>query len=70
MHRKSSHVSVVKQCEKFRQQNCRWNNESCWFLHETVVLNEIQDVIEEKADSPQVFQKTQMSPKPPYKLLI
>ena len=33
VHRKSVHVSFVRQCENFKKQNCRFNNESRWFLH-------------------------------------
>ena len=78
LHRKSMHVTVVKQCEKFQQQNCRWKSESCWFLHEMndlkdfqeVIEDKVQEVIEEKNDSPQVFRKDLMNPKPPYKIMI
>ena len=78
LHRKSMHVTVVKQCEKFQQQNCRWKSESCWFLHEMndlkdsqeVIEDKVQEVIEEINDSPQVFRKDLMNPKPPYKIMI
>ena len=68
VHRKSVHVSFVRQCENFKKQNCRFNNESCWFLHGMKTLDEIQEVIKEESDIAQVFQEDQISPKPPYKI--
>ena len=68
VHRKSVHASFVMRCENFEKQNCRFNNESCWFLHAMKTLDEIQEVIGEKIDDAQVFQEDQMSQKPPYKI--
>ena len=64
-HRKSMHPSVVKLCEMFKQLNCKYENEACWFLHETKELEGSQECLEGMKDN-QVFQKDQMSPKPPY----
>ena len=33
-HRKKDHSDVVKPCTQFRQNNCRFRSEACWFKHE------------------------------------
>ena len=69
-HRKLNHSKVVRQCEMFKRNNCRFKSDSCWFLHEMVVptkdTNEGEEVImEEEINSQSVFQKTSWNMKPP-----
>ena len=66
---------VVRKCDKFNQNNCRFNSDSCWFLHEqnhkdskddSVDKNDEEIPKEEENVSP-VFQKSPWNLKPPFK---
>ena len=52
-HRKKDHSDVVKPCTQFRQNNCRFRSEACWFKHEENLSKDgIQsDTNEEKEDN-------------------
>ena len=32
-HRKKTHQSIVQTCSKFKEGNCRFQKEFCWFKH-------------------------------------
>ena len=34
-HRKKKHLNMIRQCQQFYQNSCRYTEESCWFKHET-----------------------------------
>ena len=36
IHRKKEHERSVKPCSQFQQNNCRFNDSSCWFQHDDV----------------------------------
>ena len=38
-HRKKQHPSVVRVCNEYKKNNCRFVNESCWYTHESVNKN-------------------------------
>ena len=78
MHRKAFHSMVVKPCELFQRNKCRYRSDSCWFVHEVKIQEEneqeMQDVNEDfnenismKSNNPSVFQKESWNPKPPFK---
>ena len=37
IHRKTEHGSIVKNCMNFKQNNCRFTDNFCWFLHEVIM---------------------------------
>ena len=69
-HRKKDHHNLIKPCTQFKQNNCRFRSESCWFKHEEDVT---EDVIENKEntnskkveESQKVFQKVSEDLYPP-----
>ena len=65
-HRKTMHRTFVRQCKEYKIQNCRFQDESCWFLHDKESLKEVQEVTGKETENHQVFQNNQKSPKPPY----
>ena len=62
LHRKKEHKNAVKPCNQFLENNCRFSNEGCWFIHD----DKKQEKVEEKAAEP-VFQNAQENIKPPIK---
>ena len=66
IHRKTSHPMAVRKCDKFNQNNCRFNNDSCWFLHEQNHKDSKDDSVDdndeenskEEENIPLVFQKS------------
>ena len=69
MHRKQVHSKVVRQCEMFKLQTCRYKSDACWFVHEKDVqnINKAENVGEDEDDFnlKSVFQKTTSDLKPP-----
>ena len=62
-HRKKEHTSMVRRCDKYRLNNCPFQSNSCWFLHENDM--EVEEAEEhnnknetQKQTEPLVFQKT------------
>ena len=35
-HRKKEHKMIIKNCNEFLRNNCRFQNEMCWYKHEVV----------------------------------
>ena len=68
-HRKADHSSIVRVCNKFKQNACKFQN--CWYLHEVAMETEddIEQVDEEedrsKKSTESVFQKVSLNRKPP-----
>ena len=61
IHRKKEHASIVKDCEEFIKNQCRYQEDFCWYKHAT---KETDDEIME-IESNQVFQKVSENLKPP-----
>ena len=61
IHRKKEHTNVVRVCNLFINNACRYNNNACWFSHEE---NSETKSNEEQAAQP-VFQKVQENLEPP-----
>ena len=78
-HRKREHVNIVKECDKYREGKCGFENEFCWFLHnmktakndrkdeKNVIDNEmdIDSESEQSKATESVFHKAQKKAKPP-----
>ena len=72
IHRKSTHIRVVKKCEKFNQNSCSFSNDSCWFLHEFETKgeeNEESISTTEQGSNNSDFHNTHWNQKPPFKNL-
>ena len=67
IHRKTAHTGVIRKCNLFLENRCRYNEDSCWFKHEEVTIEEEEketsDKDEQYAES--VFQKVQENLDPP-----
>ena len=60
IHRKKNHPELVRKCDQYEINNCRFKEESCWFKHE------IKKEENERASSSKlVFQKVSGNLKPP-----
>ena len=66
-HRKKEHSNMVRNCNLFLQNMCRFNEEACWFKHDDNV--EMEDVPENDQELPpqSVFRKVQENLEPPLK---
>ena len=62
-HRKKEHSNVVRVCNMFLSNECRYNNSACWYSHEED--NKAKNNEEEASQS--VFQKVQENLEPPLK---
>ena len=64
-HRKKKHLYVIRQCQQFTQNRCRYQEESCWFKHE----KEERDIDESnkgyEKESASVFREVPVNSKPP-----
>ena len=73
IHRKKNHPKVVRPCDMFLKKNCRFRDDSCWFLHASESDDKIEneevddDVIIEEQKDQSVFQKLSLNLKPPFK---
>ena len=77
-HRKKEHAHIVKDCEKFKDGKCGFQNDYCWYIHamkknqidkkvENIVLDEM-DIDNEEEQSKlgnSVFHEAQKKAKPP-----
>ena len=66
-HRKKNHSEIIRQCIQFSQNNCRYEEESCWYKHaieqrDNEMKNEGNNIDE---DSDSDFQEASMKKKPP-----
>ena len=77
IHRKNKHLGIVRNCNEFTKNSCRFKNESCWYRHEkemqskvTEGENEDDEVDLEKEENEgrnqSGFQKVSTNPKPPF----
>ena len=65
-HRKRDHKQIVKVCEKFKEQLCRYKSDSCWYSHEEEVDKNESGKEERVNNSQSVFQKSSQDLKPPF----
>ena len=72
LHRKIDHSNHVRTCQSFLENNCRFQNNTCWFSHpeeqmETDEFDEKDDQEnkEDGEESISVFQKVNRKEKPP-----
>ena len=63
IHKKNNHVNIVKKCEGFLQNRCRFKSTSCWYIHEDEVDD--QQKVNAKENDESVFQKAPKIMKPP-----
>ena len=73
-HRKISHPNVIRQCNNFAQNMCKFQGSSCWFRHDEKAMETdeignrgVKENSEENVKSDSVFQKAFMNIKPPIK---
>lgn len=70
-HRKAEHKNFVRICMNFSQNNCRFEDSSCWFLHDEKIEteeyadNENEENEEDKIESELDFQQVSRNKKPP-----
>lgn len=71
IHRKSTHSAIIKQCTKYVQGTCQFQENYYWYNYEkqtngrdTVSEEDVND----EDDTPSVFQEAVNNPKPPSKL--
>ena len=67
IHRKKEHISAVKNCNEFQENNCRFSNEDCWFHHKLNEHINKEHVVIKPAEL--VFQEVKQNLKPPIILL-
>ena len=63
IHKKNNHVNIVKKCEGFLQNRCRFKSTSCWYIHEDELDD--QQKVKAKENDESVFQKAPVIMKPP-----
>ena len=64
-HRKRSHASYIRKCMKFAQNNCSFQSNSCWYLHDEDMETETTNEDENTNTTEQVFRKASVNLKPP-----
>ena len=67
VHKKTNHKSIVKACNDFQQNKCRFKSESCWFIHEQTIKNP-EKVSKNSTGKPEkqlVFQNNYQNSNPP-----
>ena len=69
-HRKIEHLNLVRPCNQFRQNCCRFKSESCWFKHDLEYETESNGKSASNVDSSEkgnesVFQKVSENLEPP-----
>ena len=67
-HRKKEHSEVVMPCRKFQNNECRFQDDSCWFIHVTEsedIAEDAYKTTEENMETESGFQKDIQNPKPP-----
>ena len=70
IHRKSVHKSKVRKCTNFMQNNCKFENKACWYMHDQEEMDIDEDIGKDKETdkedvSDSVFQKVMENLKPP-----
>ena len=66
MHRKIHHSVIVKKCNLYEAQSCRFDSDSCWFKHEgNIEEDEARNSTKENNES--VFQNISKKKEPPIK---
>ena len=71
VHRKKKHPQIVKPCNKYKESNCRFNEDSCWFKHEMELESfndereEMENKVENEDESQMVFRKVSKKKEPP-----
>ena len=66
IHRKKEHFNIVRQCLQFSENNCRYQEKSCWYKHGIEHRNnDISNQQNKEVESSSVFQKASMNKKPP-----
>ena len=67
-HRKDVHKSVVRRCEQFLKNNCRFHSKFCWFLHEEEDMETEESTTggnDDKEEQESVFQRVLEDIDPP-----
>ena len=59
-HKKQIHRSTVRNCNLFIDDKCKWNNKSCWFLHE-YAFDDQKDYDSSEVDKDEVTEPTNQS---------
>ena len=76
IHRKKEHPNIVKECSKYKEQKCGFQDEFCWFIHSIKIVQDdkknknLDDGMEidgEDEAVKSVFYQAQKKPKPPSK---
>ena len=57
-HRKKVHAETIKPCYQYFEKKCRFDGESCWFIHVNV---------QKSNDGPSVFRNAPQKKEPPLK---
>ena len=65
-HRKTVHTSIVRRCDKYLQNNCPFQSNTCWFLHDNDMEVEEDEELSTK-DEEQKQTGTSVFRKPPVK---
>ena len=76
IHRKTNHKELVRGCTNFAKNNCMFQGQSCWYLHEEEEAMETEETrdnsesdevnnSENETESQSVFQRVFRSSKPP-----
>ena len=39
IHRKNKHRDLVRSCNSYLENNCKFQNNSCWFLHDEEAMD-------------------------------
>ena len=66
-HRKKEHSSLIRKCLQFKENNCRFEEKSCWFMHDDVKEEDIPEEVEKESEnvSDSYFRMASANPKPP-----
>ena len=65
-HKKKEHNDIVRFCNQFRQNNCKFKDETCWFLHEVDdKIDDDENNADKNKNKASVFRKVLENLKPP-----
>ena len=68
-HRKKHHLEIIRPCTQYQKNECKFQNESCWFKHEEVSQNiSVPNPMQKennKMETESVFQKAPKNLEPP-----
>ena len=69
IHRKNMHKDLVRSCNSYLQNNCKFQNNSCWFLHDLEAMDvddlENKRKVNSETEQQSGFQKASGKLKPP-----